>query len=135
VERAATASFTSAIVTVDAGQTTSLSGLTIARGNGGGVANNGTLTVSGSTVSGNSETGYGGGGILNAGALTLSGSILTGNSASEAGGGIYNDTYATLTLSKCTVTQNTTTAHVGGADLYNLGFFTNKGSKIGQIGP
>src|SRR5262249_48423871 len=60
VERAAGASFSSAIVTVDPGQTASLSGLTIAKGSGGGVENGGTLTVSGCTLSGNSAL-YGGG--------------------------------------------------------------------------
>jgi hypothetical protein len=54
VEMAAGASFSSAIVTVDAGQTASLSGLTVANGNDGGIANNGTLTVSACTISGNS---------------------------------------------------------------------------------
>src|SRR5262249_22554172 len=53
-EGAAGASFSSAIVAVDAGQTASLAGLTIANGNAGGIANNGTLTVSACTVSGNS---------------------------------------------------------------------------------
>jgi hypothetical protein len=42
VERAAGASFSSAIVTVDAGQTASLSGLTIANGNARGIKNDGT---------------------------------------------------------------------------------------------
>jgi hypothetical protein len=53
VERAAGFSFASAIVTVDAGQTASLSGLTITNGNAGGIENDGTLTVSGCTLSGN----------------------------------------------------------------------------------
>src|SRR5262249_10568728 len=52
VERAAGASFASAIVTVDSGQTASLSGLTIANGNEGGIVNDGTLTVTACTVSG-----------------------------------------------------------------------------------
>src|SRR5262249_7379048 len=41
VERAAGFSFTSAILTVDAGQTASLSGLRVANGNEGGIFNNG----------------------------------------------------------------------------------------------
>ena len=70
VERAAGASFSSAIVTVDAGQTASLSGLTIANGNTGGISNDdGTLTVSGCTFFGNS--GQNGGGISNTGTVTM----------------------------------------------------------------
>jgi hypothetical protein len=58
VEPAAGASFTSAIVTFDAGQTSSLSGLTVANGSAGGIVNNGgTLTVSSCTISGNSGRG------------------------------------------------------------------------------
>jgi len=48
-----------------------------------------TLTISGSTVSGNSAS-YDGGGIYNFfGMMTVSGSTLSGNSA-ENGGAIYN---------------------------------------------
>ena len=59
-----------------------LSGLTISDGavqaaQGGGILNHGTLTVSGSTLSGNS-TGIGGG-VYNAGALTVSDSVFCGN--------------------------------------------------------
>ena len=58
------------VFTVNSGTTVSISGLTIANGNsgssyGGGILNNGSLTVSNSTFSGNTATssGYGGGGI------------------------------------------------------------------------
>src|SRR5262249_49727635 len=88
VERAAGASFASAIVTVDGGRTASLSGLTVAAGNAGGIFNNGTLTMSGCTVSGNSA--FEGGGILNFRTLTMSGCTVSGNSAFE-GGGIFNE--------------------------------------------
>src|SRR5262249_25770172 len=55
VERAAGYSFSSAIVAVDPGQTVSLSGLTIANGNHGGIFNDfGTLTVANSAVVNNS---------------------------------------------------------------------------------
>ncbi|HEY7424073.1 MAG TPA: hypothetical protein VH682_07540, partial [Gemmataceae bacterium] len=77
VERAAGVPFLSAIVTVDTGQTASLSGLTIANGNDSGIANDGgMLTVSGCTICGNS--GFDGGGIVNdlEGTLTICNSTL-----------------------------------------------------------
>jgi hypothetical protein len=64
-------------------------------GQGGGLYNGGTLTVSNSTLSGNS-----GGGIYNPGTLTVSNSTLSGNS----GSGIYNP--GTLTVSNSTLSGN-----------------------------
>ena len=63
---------------------------------GGGIYNSGTLTLTNSTVSGNSAT-SGGGAIFNnnAGTLTLTNSTLSGNTAGGHGGGILN--YGTLT--------------------------------------
>ncbi len=112
VERAVGASFASSIVTVDAGQTASLSGLTIANGNDGGVANHGgTLTLSGCTISGNSGVHFFGdtygGGIwslndFGPSTLTLIGCTISGNS-SNFGGGILA---TTLTISGCTISGN-----------------------------
>jgi predicted outer membrane repeat protein len=101
VERAAGYSFSSAIVTVDPGQTANLFGLTIANGSARGIDNSGTLTVSGCTVSGNSTkiVGFGntGGGVCNEfhATLTISNSTISGNSAGF-GGGISNG--GTLTI-------------------------------------
>jgi predicted outer membrane repeat protein len=136
VERAAGASFSSAIVTVDSGQTASLSGLTAANGNAGGIVNDGTLTVSGCTISGNSVpnivalSGAGGGilnylgtltvsgstvtnntarfgaGIYNVGTLTVSGSTFSGNSAAGDGGGIYDEGLSPTTISNSTISGN-----------------------------
>jgi len=77
---------------------------------GGGIFNHGTLTVTGSTLSGNFASGYdfdnGGGGIYNyEGMLTVSNSTLSGNSATDGGGGIYNS-YGTLTVSNSTLSGN-----------------------------
>src|SRR5205823_192585 len=66
--------------------------------NGGGIANYGTLTVTSSTLSGNSASSYNGGGIANYGTLTVTSSTLSGNSASY-GGGIANNTTLTLNIS------------------------------------
>lgn len=106
-----------------------LSGLTISNGDGyasfgdsgpmagfgGGILNQGTLTVSGCTVSDNgsqwSDGGFpssfsvsNGGGIYNDGTLTISGCTISGNQAS-AGGGILSQ--GTLTVAGCTVSANT----------------------------
>jgi predicted outer membrane repeat protein len=102
IEPAAGASFASAILTVEFPWTASLTGLTIANGSAGGIVNNGTLTVRGCTVSGNSA--FIGGGILNdgEGTLTVRDSLLTGNTA-QLGGGIANENIfgpsATVTVS------------------------------------
>jgi predicted outer membrane repeat protein len=120
VERAAGTSFASALVTVDAGQTASLSGLTITNGNAGGILNNGTLAVTNCVVSGNSATL--GGGIRNEGAVTVSGCTLSGNTAYlpgtifGAGGALLNDGTATVTNSM--VSGNFALA---GGGLYNAG--------------
>jgi hypothetical protein len=77
------------------------------RGEGGGISNGGTLTLTHSTVSGNfSDVG----GISNGGTLTLTHSTVSGNRGGY-GGGIFN--YGTLTLTNSTLSGNT--AVFGGA--------------------
>ena len=84
---------------------------------GGGIANTGTLTLVNSTVSGNSgarPTFNGGGGIINGGTLTLINSTVSGNSG-NVGGGISNG--GTLTLMQSTVSGND--AALGGGGILN----------------
>jgi hypothetical protein len=74
----------------------------IANGNGsGGAGGGGSLTISGSTISGNTATGGpagGAGGIANGGSLTMSNSTVSGNRAvGGTGGGIFNHGTATIT--------------------------------------
>ncbi|MBR5415503.1 MAG: hypothetical protein IK105_06160 [Thermoguttaceae bacterium] len=96
-----------------------LIGLTITGGNtvssygeGGGICNTGTLTITNSTISGNTASGGGGnygdgGGIYNeSGTLTITNSTISGNTASDDGGGIYNES-GTLTITNSTVSGNT----------------------------
>lgn len=120
-------------------------GLTV--GNGGGILNSGTLmvsrcnitgntaregagiynavqgisllTVSNSTISGNTATDCGGG-IFNWGDVTISGSSskITGNIASNAGGGIYS--WGNMTLSGSTVSGNIAKNNSGGG-IFNYG--------------
>ena len=88
---------------------------------GGGIWNFGTLTLTNSTVSGNSATdpfiGGFGGGIHSQGTLTLSNSTVSGNGAGLHGGGIYN--IFILTLTNSTVSGNTANDRGGG--IYNNG--------------
>ena len=85
--------------------TASISGLTITKGhpvyfgaNGGGILNDGTLTVSGCTLSNNHAAagiaGSGvGGAIANFGDLTILNSVLSGNTGGYFGGAIYHAGY------------------------------------------
>jgi len=90
-----------------AGQTSTISGLTINNGNisgdGAGVLNGGTLTLSNVTVSGSTSTGSGGG-VYNTGALTVIGSTISGNT-SPAGSGIFTNG-GTLTVTNSTLSGN-----------------------------
>ena len=112
-----------------------LIGLTITGGvgyYGGGVFNSsGTLTVTDSTISGNSTSGYdgGGGGIFNSGALTVTNSTISGNLASR-GGGICNS--GTLTVINSIISGNSNDEDSGGAGggVYNTGTLTVINSTI-----
>src|SRR5581483_8799794 len=89
------------VMAVAPGATVKLDDLTIANGlklhgNGGGVHNDGTLTIINCTFAGNHTSAggiHGGGGIYNDGTLTVTGSSFLNNSAnsgSGSGGGILN---------------------------------------------
>src|SRR5262252_9290190 len=85
----------SRVFQVEAGETVSLSGLTIAggnagAGNGGGIDNFGTLTVNDVVFSGNSATNGGGLESEVGGTATVIGSTFTGNSTVGNGGAIDN---------------------------------------------
>ena len=81
---------------------------------GGGVANYGTLTMIGSTVSHNStELNSVGGGLFNQGTMTLINSTVANNFALYGGGGLYNSGSGTLTLDDCTIAGNTAEAGPG----------------------
>jgi len=125
----------SQVFQVDGGVTASISGLTISggstTGDGGGIDNAGTLTLTNSTVSNNSAAN--GGGIENAGTLTLADSTVADNSA-DAGGGIVNN--ATMTLTNSTIASNSAT--IGGG-LLNDGTLTSvnstiAGNNVGRFG-
>ena len=92
---------------------------------GGGVHHSfsGTVTITDSTISGNSASTGSGGGIFNAsGTATLTNSTISGNSA-IVGSGIVNDMGATLNASFVTVANNT-----GGPGVRNLWFQSGSGT-------
>jgi CSLREA domain-containing protein/uncharacterized repeat protein (TIGR02543 family) len=98
-----------------------ISGLTVRGGwifsEGGGVKNDGALTLSSVTVSGNVvQTSGLGGGIINHGTLTLVDCTVSGNLTGGAGGGIANT--GVLTVINSTVSGNTGSSTGG---IFNLG--------------
>jgi hypothetical protein len=108
--------FGGTVFLIDFGVTATVQDMTIRQGSdifgfGGGIYNSGTLTISNSTLSGNSAM-FGGGGIYNDNTVTISNSTLAGN----YGGGIYNA--GTLTVSDSTISGNFATESSGGG-IYN----------------
>jgi hypothetical protein len=126
----------SRVFNINSGKTASISGLTISNGNGsigGGIYNQGTLTLTTVTVSGNSTNGTNtiGGGIANGttsgtSILTITNSTISGNSANggnNSGGGIVNSTgggTATLTIINSTISGNSANSSASaGGGIYN----------------
>jgi hypothetical protein len=109
---------------VSSGVTANIVNLTITNGSvtgsGGGIANQGTLALTDSTISGNTVSGFGsnGGGIQNANGatLTMTRCTLSGNTGGN-GGGINNSGGATVTNS--TIANNTSTSFGGGGGIFN----------------
>ena len=107
------------VMSINNGVTVSLNNLTLKDGSallhgGGGIFNEGTLTVNNSIFSSNSATNAGGG-IYNAGTLTVNNSTFSSNSAT-IGGGIYNA--GTLTVNNSAFSSNSSTPLSGGG-IYN----------------
>jgi hypothetical protein len=100
------------IFTINGGKTVAISGLTIANGyvstDGGGIANFGSLTITGCAITDNYANG--GGGILSFAILNMSDSTLSGNRAGFDGAGMYNIN-GSASLTNCTISANTS---VGG---------------------
>jgi hypothetical protein len=150
-----------AVLDVTSGVTVgaTVQGVTITGGDnngtgGGGIDNNGALTVRDSTVEGNRTTGTGGG-INNTAALTVIGSTISNNTGTfgggvanqgpsamfvnttisdntagttTAGGGINNSLGSTASLANVTLSSNTALGR--GGDLYNVGTVSAKDTII-----
>lgn len=105
------------VLIINSGKTATLNTLTIQNGKsgttGGGINNNGMLTIKNSTFTGN-QAFAGGGSIHNSGTLTVENSTFSTNSA-HYGGGISNT--SALTISNSTFFSNNATTIGGG--VYN----------------
>lgn len=105
------------------GVNVTISNLTVRNGSapgesGGGIRNNGTLSLNNVTVT-TSSSGINGGGLLNLGTLTLTNTTVSNNTASAAGGGIYNGS-GTLTINASTVSGNNANGAGGdGGGIFN----------------
>ena len=119
----------SRIFNVSSGATVVLKDLTVTNGianNGGGIYNQGTLTLQGdASISGNRSNGNDGG-VYNLGTLTLQdSSSISGNTAPNETGGVYNG--GTLTLQdNSSISNNTAKSAAGG--VYNDGTLTLSGA-------
>ena len=109
------------ILTVNSGATLTVENLIMSDGSatlGGGIENEGTLTVSNCTFSGDIGTDGGdGGAIYNTGVLTVTNSTFSGNSAGSGGA---LDNHATLTITNSTFSGNSAPMGAGGA-IRNVG--------------
>ncbi|HET6893733.1 MAG TPA: CSLREA domain-containing protein, partial [Pyrinomonadaceae bacterium] len=118
------------IFTISSGAIVTISGLTISNGNaaggfpansGGGIFNEGTLSINECVINGNNANA--GGAIANLGTLTVSSTTITDNNATSLGGGISNSTGATqsavLTVNNSTISNNHTQNAGGG--IFNIG--------------
>src|SRR6266705_2443766 len=130
--------------------TITISGVTVSNGladgeteslrSGGGINNEGTLTLDDCVITGNvaKESGGGVANRLNGSSLTMKNSFVTGNSVATLdrdgwGGGVYNGSN-TMDVTHCTVSNNSLQADAGhdayGGGVYNEGSLTITGSKI-----
>ena len=101
---------------IQSGSTVTISNLTITNGSrsaGGGILNQGTLTLNKVTLTGNNAPNGEGGAILNVGTLTVVNSTISGNSGLVAGA-IANRQSFTTTVLNSTITNNTATSSIGG---------------------
>ncbi len=120
---------------INSGVTATISGFLIescfSSGNGGGVLNEGNLTLSSCEISDSTAMGSGGG-IQNDGSMTANGCFLQYENAEAAtgyGGGIAND--GTLALNGCDISDcRVSGANGSGGGVYNAGSLSVQGGEI-----
>ncbi|MEH2115632.1 Calx-beta domain-containing protein [Nostoc sp.] len=113
----------------------SIDGLNITGGNaanGGGIYSTSSITLSNSSISGNTAS-TSGGGIYSSSSVTLSNSIISSNTANSNGGGIYS---SNATISNSTFSSNTANNNGGGiyssnATISNSTFSSNTANSNG----
>ncbi|MBI3246474.1 MAG: hypothetical protein HYZ50_08205 [Deltaproteobacteria bacterium] len=95
----------------------------------------GNLTIQDTTLSGG--IGYRGGCVLNAGTLTVTNSTISGNTADLSGGGVYNRAFGTFTVTNSTISGNMAVVYYGGGVNNNfLGVLTLIRSLVsGNVAP
>jgi hypothetical protein len=107
------------IFTIANGVLVQIIGVTIRNGNitgqGGGIANNGKLTLTNVTVRNNTATQYGGG-VYNSGTLTVTNSTIISNTATAPGfgGGLYDANGTTAVISGSSIAYNSASYSGGG---------------------
>jgi hypothetical protein len=85
-----------------------------------------TVTISDLTVKNGNASGQGGGGIDNEHATVTVSTCSISNNSADYGAGLFNDGFAssaTMTVRNCTVSGNTATSGYGGGGIYNHGQF------------
>jgi hypothetical protein len=124
----------SRVFDISGGVTVTIVGLTITNGavgyqTGGGILNNGTLSLNNVNVSGNSAV-LGGDGIANDGTLSLNNTLVSSNYGNPNNGSILNN--GTATLNNATVSGNSSVGiyNSGTATLNNATVSGNHGSGI-----
>jgi CSLREA domain-containing protein len=123
------------VFTIESLGVVSISGLTVrggAAGNvGGGLQNNGTLTLNDDVFTGNrSSNGSAGGGLANSKRLVASHTIIEDNVTNGNAGGVYNDTGASLQFTDSIIRDNQTFNGGWGGGLVNDGALTLTGSLV-----
>jgi uncharacterized repeat protein (TIGR01451 family) len=108
----------SRVFNISTGVEVTISGLTITNGfslsDGGGILNDGSVTIINSTLSGNTALNLSdGGGIYNDGSLRITNSTLGVNTAHSSGGGIYSNG-GSVTITNSTLSINAAFADGGG---------------------
>jgi CSLREA domain-containing protein len=121
---------------------TTIQGLTITDGSasadpenrGGGILNEGSLTVANTTIEGNSAVFGGGLSTEGSSTATLTNVTISGNRAFEDGGGVSVETGGTVNLNSVTVASNTADAdHSGGGDGGGVFASTSGGGGVAKL--
>jgi hypothetical protein len=94
-------------------------------GAGAGITNGGTMSITNSSIDGNTSLSYGGG-IYNWGTATITGSSVSGNTAAYGGGGVTNTAFATLSVTDSMIRDNS--SGLGGGGVINGGGMENLGT-------
>ena len=121
------------IFNINALQNVEISNLTITNGSttatGGGINNNGNLTLVNSTVSDNTSSGFGGGAIYSVSSLNITGSTISGNTANGNGNGGGIAGIGTINITNSTISGNSG-AYGGGIITFNNTALTITSSTI-----